>query len=607
MRAAGRLAEAGSVVGNTVRAFGLLWRISPPRCVALASVVILDALLPAGVAWVAKLIVDAVVGGDPNAAILWVACECSLVLLKSVLYHVNELLTAHLGGRLGIRVNELVLDKALDMSLSSFEDPEFNDRLTRANREAGQRPLHVVKHGFGVIREAIRLASLSVILAGFSGWLVLGILAGTTPQFLAQAWAASESFRVVMRRTLEERRADYLREVLSREAFVKEVKLFAMGRYLLQGYLRKQERFFCEDIEVTRRTLLLMFLARLLATLAFYVCYVAVAMKAVSDAITLGDMTMLLLAVRGSQESFEAVLNNAAKIYEGNLYMTNLFTFLSTPPDEPFEALDAGDEGRAEGRDPPEIAFEGVGFAYAGAGGRVLDGVSFRIRPGETLALVGRNGAGKTTLVKLLARLYEPDAGRITLDGTPISEIEPARVRRRLGVIFQDFVQYHLTARENVGMGWIPSIDDYAEVRAASIGGGAHDLIEGLPEGYSTVFGRYYGGVQLSVGQWQQVALSRAFMRHSDVLILDEPSAALDAEAEASLHGRLEELKGGRTAILITHRFSTVRFADRIVVLDGGRVAEEGTHAELVGKGGLYASMFDMQARGYRIDGGGSR
>jgi len=595
---AGRLPELRRALVHTGRAFGLLWAAGRGRTAAWAAVSVLDALLPAAVAVVAKLIVDAVVEGSMGDALVWVGVEFGLVALRSVLYHLDAFFSAQLGARLGIQVNTLILEKALSLSLRHFEDSAFTDKLARAAKEAGSRPLHIVQHGFGFIKESVRLASYVVILWTFSGWAVLAVLGGTAPQFAVQAWAATRVFAVQMARTYDERRADYLKEVLTREAFAKEVKLFSLGRFLLRRYLGYQEEFYAQDQRIIRRTLAWEFAARLLATAAFYGCYVFVVMQAVREQITLGDMTMLMLAVRGAQESFEAMLNAAAKVYEGNLYMANLFSYLAIPEDEPWRDLDPlGTEGRR----PPEVTFDGVGFGYPGTAGSALQDVSFSIQPGETLALVGPNGAGKTTLVKLLVRLYEPDSGAILVDGLPAAGFAPADLRRRIGVIFQDFVQFHLTAAENIGIGWIPAVEDREQIHEAAVAGDADSFIRELEHGYDTMLGRYYGGAQLSVGQWQRVALARAFMRHADVLILDEPTAALDAQAEAALFERFQQLKEGRTAVLITHRFSTVRFADRIVVLDAGRVVEQGTHAELLAAGGLYARMFKTQAKGYTL------
>ena len=594
----GRLSELRSVLANALHALGLLWAVSPGRTLAYGAVNVVDALLPAAIAYVAKHIVDSVVAGSLESTLTWVGVECGLVVARSVFYHLDDLLRTLLGARLAIHVNTLIIEKTLDLAAQNFEDSQFNDRLARAAKEAGTRPIHLITHGFNFLREGIRLVSFIVLLWQFSPWVVLAVLVGTGPQFFTQTWAASEMFRVQMARTFDERRSDYLKELLLREAFVKEIKLFALGRHFLDRYRDYQERFYEQDRRVLRRTLSLLFFMRVVATLTFYGCYVVIAVQAVEEQITLGDMTMLMMVVRGAQESFEATLNAAAKVYEGNLYMQNLFVFLGLEGDEPWRDLEGDDD---ENSGSPEVVFDGVSFTYPGTEREALSDVSVTLEPGQTLALVGRNGAGKTTLVKLLARLYEPTSGRILIDGRDVSELSPAEVRRRIGVIFQDFVQYNLTASENVGVGWLPRVDDEPAIRAAAARGGAREFIERLPEGFDTVLGRYYGGSQLSIGQWQRLALARAFMRRSDLLILDEPTAALDAESEAELFERFQELKEGRTAVLITHRFSTVRFADRIVVLDGGRLVEEGTHAELLALDGLYAKMFKAQAEGYQI------
>lgn len=589
-----------SALSTTRKALALLWQVSPARTVAYAAATVVDALVPAAIAFIAKLIVDSVIAEDMRATLTWVGVECGLVVLRSVLYHLDDYWRSQLGMRLSIHVNELVLGKALDMSLQHFEDSTWSDMLARAAKEAGTRPLHVVQHAFGTVRDGLRLASYAALLVTFSWWAVLAIVVGTGPQLLSQGWAATQSFAVQQARTLAERRADYLRETLLREAFVKEVKLFALGRWLLNRWLTLQELFYGQDVDIMRRTMGRNFLARQLATVTFYGCYFAVAVAAVQGRITVGDLAMLMLAVKGAQESFEGTLNGAAKIYEGTLYMDNLWDYLALPSDEPFVALQASASPRTGA---PELVVEGLSFIYPGTDRPTLRDLSFRIAPGETVALVGPNGAGKTTLIKLIARLYEVAPGCIRLDGTDVATLTPAEMRSRIGVVFQDFVQFHLTAGENVGLGWLPDIDDRDEIERAARHGGADEILGGLPDGLDTMLGRYYGGSQLSVGQWQRVAISRAFMRHCDLMILDEPTAALDAESEAALFERFVSLKEGRTAILITHRFSTVRFADRILVLDDGALVEQGTHAELMADDGLYARMFNTQAEGYRLDG----
>ena len=595
-----------STLRSVARSFGLLWQVGPGRSLLVGVATLVDALLPAAIAWVAKRLVDAVVAESMHDGIFWLSVECGLVVLKSVLYHIDDFVRSWLGARLGIHVHERILRKTLDMRAEHFEDSAFTDKLARAVKEAGSRPLHLVTHSLDLLRESVKLLSYVVLLWIFSPWLVLAVLVGTTPQFIAQAWSAAKMFRVQMARTLEERRADYLKEVLTREAFIKEVKLFSLGKFLLNRQLGLQETFFGQDRKVLRRTIGALFGTRLLATLAFYACYAYVVVEAVQKNITLGDMTMLIMVVRGSQESFEAALNNAAKVYESHLYMSNLFEYLELPSDEPFEELRAElvqqTEPKHQAKDQaPSLRFEKVSFNYPGVKEPALKEIDFKIAPGETLALVGPNGAGKTTLIKLLTRLYDPSEGQILLDGLDISAMSPGTLRKRIGVIFQDFAQFHLSAKENIGVGWVPSMDKADEIQRAAEQGAADDFIEKLDEGFDTMLGRYYGGAQLSIGQWQRVALARAFMRHSDVLILDEPTAALDAQNEAALFERLSMLRSGRTAILITHRFSTVRFADRIVVLDQGRLVEQGTHLELMEAKGLYARMFSIQAKGYDL------
>jgi ATP-binding cassette subfamily B protein len=386
--------------------------------------------------------------------------------------------------------------------------------------------------------------------------------------------------------------------VLTTEQTVKEVKLFQLARWLRDRYAEILLSFQVEELGLARRRAISAFALGLLATLALYGTYGWIVARTVAGAITLGSMTLYVMVLRQGQTTLQSALQAVARAYEDDLFMTNLAEFMAVPDDEP-DAAEPLEEGPPD-LVAPEITLEDVTFRYPGGARDALSHVSLTIGAGETVALVGKNGAGKTTIIKLLVGLHRPTSGRILVDGVDVASMTMSALRKRVGVIFQDFARLQLPMRDNVGVGWLPARDDDAAIHAAIDDAGATEVVARLPQGLATPLGRAFGGDDLSGGQWQRVALARAFMRKSRILVLDEPTAAMDAEAEHEIFQRFRDLKRDRTAILITHRFSTVRMADRIVVFDDGRIAEEGTHDQLIALGGTYAHMFELQAAGYR-------
>ena len=484
----------------------------------------------------------------------------------------------------------------MTLQLAQFEDSEFYDKLTRARREASSRPLSLVTGTFGLVQNGVSLISYGLLLVQFSGWAVLLLVLGGLPVFIAEAKFSGDAFRLFHWRAPETRMQTYLETVLAREDSAKEVKLFHLGPTLLGRYRAIYERFYDEDRRLTLRRDAWGFGLGLAGTLAFYAAYAWVALSAVHGAITLGQMTMYLLLFKQGQSSVSAILSAIGGMYEDNLYLANLFEYLEqeVPPE-------GGDAVR--GPHPQDgLRFEKVSFRYPGAEEPALVDIDLHLRPGESLALVGENGAGKTTLIKLLTRLYEPTSGRILLDGLPLPEWNGDALRRRIGVIFQDFGRYQFIVGENIGAGDIARFDDEAGWRAAAEKGMADAVVDELPQGYHTQLGRWFkGGRELSGGQWQKIALARAFMRtRADILVLDEPTATMDARGEATIFEHFRTLSSGRMVILISHRFSTVRMADHIVVIERGRIVERGNHAELLAAGGPYAQLFSLQAAGYR-------
>ncbi len=593
------------IFGYTRHAIELVWRTSRPLTVALAALTLIAGLLPAAIAWVGARIVDAVVAaiaahaagsGDLSQVLGYVVLEGALVAALAAAQRGLSTCQSLLRAQLGQRVNEMILEKALTLELSHFEDSEFYDKLTRARREASTRPLSLVMRSFGLVQNAIALVSFAVLLWQFSPWAVAVLFLAGLPAFVAEAKFSGDAFRLFRWRSPETRMQMYLETVLAREDHAKEVKLFELGPLLLDRYRQIFRKVFREDRALTIRRDTWGFFLGLISTAAFYAAYAWIALSAVRGRITLGEMTMYVLLFRQGQSAVSASLAAIGGMYEDNLYLSTLYEYLDTPVGTPTGAA-------TQGPTPGDgVRFERVSFTYPGATEPAVQDVSFHLKPGESLALVGENGSGKTTIIKLLTRLYLPSSGRITLEGLDLAEWNPAALRRRVGVIFQDFARYQLKVGENIGVGDVSRFEDEALWREAAELSTAMPFIEDLPEGFDTQLGKWFkGGRELSGGQWQKVALARAFMRRgADILVLDEPTAAMDARAEAEVFERFQQLARDRMLILISHRFSTVRMADQILVIQGGRILERGSHEELMQIDGHYANLFALQARGYR-------
>src|SRR5688572_597844 len=588
------------------RAIALVWSTHRGLTISLGVLTLAAGIMPAGIAYVGKLIVDAVVAAiDANRAGLGpdYARTLELVALEGVLVAVLAGVQRGIGScqsllrvLLSQRVHFLILDKALTLTLAQFEDSELYDKLNRARQEASIRPLSLVNRTFSLAQNTVSLASYAGLLLAFSPWAVAILVAAGLPAFIAETRFSGERFRAFQWRSADRRMLAYLEIVLAREDHAKEVKLFDLGAQLLARYREIFRRIYAEEKRLTIRRDGWGFGLGLIASAAFYGAYAWIALATIEGAISLGDMTMYLLLFRQGQSAVAAMLSAIGGMYEDNLYLSNLYDYLEQPSAGAYGTATTGIDASSG------LELDDVTFAYPGATTPALRDVTLHVRPGQSVALVGSNGSGKTTLVKLLAGLYAPTRGTVRYQGRDLREWDPVALRQRIGVIFQDFNRYQLTVGENIGAGDVAAFDDRERWQEAAAKGQAADFIGQLPSAFETQLGRWFNnGQELSGGQWQRVALARAFMRtRAEILVLDEPTAAMDAETEAQIFEHFRSLTHDRIAILISHRFSTVRYADQIVVLDEGRVVEQGTHEELIARQGRYAHLFNLQARAYR-------
>ncbi|NYT73207.1 ABC transporter ATP-binding protein [Halomonas sp. QX-2] len=596
------------------RALSLVWETSRWMMLGLALCTLVAGVLPAVAAWVGQLIVDGVVSAmeahrsatDPNLLVsitpvlTLVGFEAVIIALIALAQRGLSAQQSLLRALLGQKVNVMILEKAGTLSLSQFEDSELYDQLTRARREASTRPLALVNKTFGLLQNAISLGSFGVLLVQFSPWALLILVAGALPVFISEAKFSGDAFRLFRWRSPQTRMQIYLETVLAREDSIKEVKLFGLEGLFLKRYRDIFTKLFAEDRRLTLRRESWGFLLGLLGTLAFYLAYGWVVIETIAGALTLGQMTMYLMVFKQGQAALSASLTAISGMYEDNLYLSNLYEYLEQPVE--------GENGTlTQGALPGDgLRFEHVSFSYPGGDSvlqdPVLHDISLHLCPGQSLALVGENGSGKTTLIKLLTRLYHPTQGRILLDGSDLRDWSTQALRERTGVIFQDFVRYQLQVGENLGVGDTHAFNDQERWQNAARHGMADEFITRMASGYQTQLGRWFkNGQELSGGQWQKIALSRAYMReNADILVLDEPTAAMDAAAEAEIFARFREHSRDKMAILISHRFSTVRSADLILVIDQGHIIERGTHEELLATAGRYAKLFQLQAAGYK-------
>jgi ATP-binding cassette, subfamily B, bacterial len=587
-------------------AIEIVWSTSAALTLVMAGTTLISGVLPAAIASVGGLFVDAVASAfqqDVVAAeqarsdvLFYVLVELGLVVVMTGAQRLNTVCQSILRVLLGNKINVMILEKALTLELAHFEDAEYYDKLVRARREASSRPLSLVIKTFDLLRDIIALVTIGIFLFQFSAWAVLLLAAAGIPAFIAEAKFSGEAFRIHRRRSAERRMQIYLEMVLTREDGVKEVKLLQLGKLFLKRYVDIFRSMYKEDRNLVLRRGFWGYVLGLLASSAFYFAYGWVGFAAIAGAITIGQMTMYIAQFRLGQNAVTNSLTAINGMYEDNLYLSNLTEYLEHKVPE-----QTGNETEGLNREDG-IRFEAVSFYYPGSETPALDKVSLHIKPGESLAIVGENGSGKTTLIKLLTRLYTPSEGKIFLEGLELKEWDIETLRQKIGVIFQDFARYQLVVGENIGIGDVEGIEEEPLIEEAAKKGMADVFVKDLPKSYKTQLGTWFkDGKELSGGQWQKIALSRAFMRSkADILILDEPTAAIDAKAEAEIFSHFRDLTDNKISIIISHRFSTVRMADHIIVLERGEIQEEGSHGELLDNEGHYATLFHLQAQGYQ-------
>jgi ATP-binding cassette, subfamily B, bacterial len=599
-----------SVFRYSSKALGLVWTTSHSLTVSLAILAVVIGLLPGAIAIIGRLIVDSVVLASRSGlqvvgaaslqenrqtALNYVYLEAIAIIILAAAQKGLVVCQSLLRVLLAQRVNELILEKALTLDLTHFEDSEFYDKMSQARSQASSRPLSLITRTFGLCQSALTLLTFSGLLWQFSGWAVLVLIMAAIPSFIAETRFAEHAFRLFRWRSPETRQQHYLETLLAREDYAKEVQLYQLGGILLQRYRDIFHRLYKDDRNLTIKKGVWGYLLGLLSTIAFYGAYAWIVMATIGGTISLGEMTMYLMVFRQGQSTFASALTSIGGMYEDNLYLANLYEFLEQPMPQ--------NQGRiTQGKTNDGIRFEHVSFSYPGSQKSVLNDISLHLPLGEKLAIVGENGSGKTTLIKLLTNLYTPTSGRILLDGVDLRDWDIDILRQRIGVIFQNFVQYQFTVGENVGVGDVSHLADRQEWEIAAQKGMATPFIETLPEKFDTQLGKWFkGGQELSGGQWQKIALARAFMRsNADILILDEPTAAMDAEAEMNIFNHFRSLTQSKMVVLISHRFSTVRMADKIIVMANGAIIEQGSHEQLIAADGRYAHLFSLQAAGYK-------
>ncbi len=575
----------------------MVWETSALLTTATLVLRLAAAFIPVVQLWVAKLIIDQIVHPRPERNVwMFLAFEIALAVASDLLGRATGLCDSLLGDRFTNHVSLRLMQHATQLDLVSFEDPVFYDKMERARRQTTAR-LGMLAVLANMCQQIITLASLSGAVIYFSPWFFLLLVATVVPAFLGETRFTMLAYSILYRWTPERRELDYLRLLGASNQSAKEVKVFGIGNWLVERSRQLFERFYQENKALAIRRAVSGSMLNLLPTAGYYTAYGFIIYRTIIGQLTIGDLTFLAGAFSRSRGLIESLFSSLNNIAEQALYIKDLFDFFEVKP----QIQSRPDSLSAPRPIQSGFEFRNVSFAYPGSEHNVLTNVSFRLDAGEKIALIGENGAGKTTLVKLLARLYDPTGGAILLDGADLRDYNVEDLRGEIGVIFQDYMRYDMLVRENIGLGRIEELANQSRIETSAHKSLADTVVDSLPLGFDQMLGRRFEtGVDLSAGQWQKIALARAYMRDAQVLILDEPTASLDARAEYEVFLRFADLTQDKMAVLISHRFSTVRMADRILVLENGCITEQGTHRELVALGGRYAELFELQAAGYR-------
>ncbi|HEY1351444.1 MAG TPA: ABC transporter ATP-binding protein [Ktedonobacteraceae bacterium] len=598
------LHEICTTFAHLPRVLRLIWHASPALVAGMACIMLLEGITPLAHVIIARLLIDGALQGIARGTIqplvLPVVLQLGVNLLNRLCLRVYATLQILLNHRLSNHITLLILRKASTLDLAFFENAEFYDRLTHMRQEVMSKPLLMIVKLFNLGSSLVITLSLLGLLFQLSWWLALLALLVPLPAFLADSRHGLKNYWVTLWQSPRRRQQHYITELLTTDTYTKEIKLFNLADFFTRRYATLSEHMYQEDRQLQARHIRISVLWSIAPALANAALYLYVALQTIGRRISLGALTQYALAINEVGQNFQSMLDSLSELYEHHLFINTLFAFLAYEPQIVAPAHPAPVEIPADSTGL-DIEFRNVSFTYPGKSEPVLKDISFILHAGESVALVGCNGAGKTTLLKLLARLYDPDTGDILIGGRNLKEYDPCALREQIGVIFQDYIRYRMTAGENIGIGRVTEIENRVLVDLAARKSGVDGIIAGLDKSYDTMLGRWFEqGMDLSGGEWQKIALARAFMRNAPVLVLDEPTSALDAQAEYDIFQRFRQLTADCTVIFVSHRFSTVRLADRIFVLEQGHIIESGSHWELLDLGGQYAELFNLQAQAYR-------